>query len=159
MKTQSFQFSFVKKRLDELTPKESELVEQAKEATFRSYSPYSHFSVGASLWLKDDTTDFILTGSNQENCAYPSGLCAERTVLFHAGSQYPDIPVKALCIAARDSSGIFTSLPVSPCGGCRQVMVETERRHGQKMTILLYGTEGIYVIPSALDLMPLSFTL
>ena len=159
MRTQCFQFSFIKKCLNELTPKEAELVEHAKEASFRSYSPYSDFSVGASLWLNDDTTDIILTGSNQENCAYPSGMCAERTVLFHAGSQYPDVPVKALCIAARNPSGLFTSLPVSPCGGCRQVMVETERRHGQNMTILLYGTEGVHVIHSAQDLMPLCFTL
>ena len=143
-----------KKNDDELTEEEKTLVEKAKEATFRSYAPYSHFCVGASVMLEDRT---IITGNNQENSAYPSGLCAERTTIFYANSRYPDMKVTHLCIAARDSSGKFTSRPVSPCGACRQVMSETEDRNKSPMKVILYGTDGIYIIGSAKDLLPVSF--
>ena len=99
----------------------------------------------------------IITGSNQENCAYPSGLCAERTTLFYANSRYPDVPVKRLCIAARGTSGEFTQAPISPCGACRQVMTETEHRFGVPIQVMLYGTEGIYFIESTRDLLPVVF--
>ena len=133
---------------------EQKLIEAAKEATFRSYAPYSQFHVGASVLLANDE---IITGNNQENCAFPSGLCAERTTLFYANSRYPDIPVKILCIAARDTSGEFTKDPISPCGGCRQVMLETEHRCGVPMQVMLYGTDGTYFIACARDLLPVAF--
>ena len=139
---------------DELNEQEKALLEAAKEATYRSYSPYSHFSVGAAVMLDDGT---IVNGSNQENCAYPSGLCAERTALFYANSRYPDKAVTMLCCAARDTSGNFTPRPIPPCGGCRQVMSESEQRFKIPMKVMLYGTEGIYFIPSASDLMPVNF--
>ncbi len=142
------------KNLQELTSEELLLVNSAKEATFRSYSPYSRFSVGAAVLLDDRT---VVTGSNQENCAYPSGICAERTAIFYANSQYPDKAVSALCIAARDISGEFTAIPITPCGSCRQVLIETESRSGKDMKIILYGTEGIYIIQSAKTLLPVSF--
>ncbi len=85
---------------EELSPEDCQLIEEAKKATSRSYSPYSHFAVGAAIRLKNG---MILTGSNQENAAYPSGLCAERTVLFYANAQYPDQPVQVLAIAASKS--------------------------------------------------------
>ena len=136
----------------ELNEVEQELVAAAKEATFRSYAPYSRFCVGAAALLDNGE---IVTGNNQENCAYPSGLCAERTTLFYANSRYPDVPVRTLCIAARDSSGSFTKEPISPCGACRQVMLETEHRYSGKMEVLLYGEEETYVFESAADLLPL----
>lgn len=139
---------------EELNETEQKLIEAAKEATFRSYAPYSQFHVGASVLLANDE---IITGNNQENCAFPSGLCAERTTLFYANSRYPDIPVKILCIAAKDTSGEFTKDPISPCGGCRQVMLETEHRFGIPMQVMLYGTDGTYFIASARDLLPVAF--
>ena len=139
---------------EELNETEQKLIKAAKEATFRSYAPYSQFHVGASVLLANDE---IITGNNQENCAFPSGLCAERTTLFYANSRYPDIPVKILCIAARDTSGEFTKDPISPCGGCRQVMLETEHRFGIPMQVMLYGTDGTYFIASARDLLPVAF--
>ncbi len=138
----------------ELNEVEQELVAAAKEATFRSYAPYSRFCVGAAALLDNGE---IVTGNNQENCAYPSGLCAERTTLFYANSRYPDVPVRTLCIAARDSSGSFTKEPISPCGACRQVMLETEHRFGHPMQVMLFGTNGIYFIDSAQDLLPVGF--
>lgn len=139
---------------EELCAADRALIDAAREATHRSYAPYSHFSVGAAARLTDGT---VVTGCNQENAAYPSGLCAERTTLFYAGAQYPDIPVKALAIAARNERGEFLSSPIPPCGACRQVMLETEKRSRQSMRILLYGTEHIYEVARVSDLLPLSF--
>jgi cytidine deaminase len=130
-------------------------VELAIEATNRSYAPYSHFHVGAALLLNDGTE---IMGCNQENAAYPAGLCAERTALYAAGAQYPDVPVKALAIAARTPKGELQEEPVSPCGICRQVLIETETRYGQPVRILLYGRRCVYVIKGIKELMPLSFT-
>lgn len=139
----------------ELTPQEQQLVAQAKASTYRSYAPYSRFSVGAAALLADGT---IVCGSNQENAAYPSGLCAERTALFYANSQHPDQAVQMLCIAARDTSGQFTQRPIAPCGACRQVLVETESRFPETpLRVMLYGTAGTCFISSAKQLLPVSF--
>ena len=138
----------------EFTEEEKQLVEAARAATYRSYAPYSRFCVGAAALLADGT---IVTGSNQENAASPSGICAERTTIFHANSEHPDQPVLALAIAARDTSGQFTERPISPCGACRQVLVETESRYQQPIAILLYGTLGTHIISSAKELLPVSF--
>ena len=139
---------------DELNTEERKLTESALEATHRSYAPYSNFHVGAAVMLDNG---IIVTGNNQENVAFPSGLCAERTALFYANAQYPEVPVKALAIVARDSSGKVTQTPISPCGACRQVMVETEKRFGKPMKVLLCGAEEVYVAESASSLLPLSF--
>ncbi len=138
----------------ELSDSQRELITAAKQMTNKSYSPYSHFSVGAAVRLANGG---IVCGSNQENAAYPSGLCAERTALFAANANYPDQPVVSLAIACF-TGGHFTLQPGSPCGGCRQVMVETEHRFGQPMEILLFGTEFVYQFHSAADLLPLVFT-
>ena len=140
---------------DELTPEEQHLLQLAIEATDRSYAPYSEFHVGAAVRLGNGVE---LTGSNQENAAFPSGLCAERTALFYAGSQYPDVPVCMLAIAARGTDGELTEEPTGPCGSCRQVIIESETRSRRRMKILLYGTKHIYVIDGIGQLMPLSFT-
>ncbi|MBQ6747968.1 MAG: cytidine deaminase [Paludibacteraceae bacterium] len=138
---------------DELSDEQRAVVSIAKEQINHSYCPYSHFHVGAAAQLANGE---IIRGCNQENAAYPSGLCAERTALFAAGAQYPDQPVLRLAIACY-TGGHFTKLPGSPCGGCRQVMVETEHRYGGKMEVLLYGEEETYVFESAADLLPLTF--
>lgn len=138
---------------DELAEADRQLVLSAQEATKRSYAPYSHFHVGAAARLNGGT---IVIGSNQENAAFPSGLCAERTALFAAGAQYPEQSVVALAIAAADANGL-TSIPTPPCGACRQVMLETETRSGCPMRILLYGTQGTFVFEGVKQLLPLTF--
>lgn len=146
---------FVQCDSSELTPSDAALVRQAQEAAVGSYAPYSHFHVGAALRLADGT---VVKGCNQENAAFPSGLCAERTALFAAGAQHPDEAVVALAIAACDDEGVFTAQPVSPCGACRQVMLETEQRYGTPMRILLYGADSTLVIEGgAKELLPLTF--
>ena len=138
---------------DELTAADRQLIDAAKAATQRSYAPYSHFHVGAAALLADGT---VVTGTNQENAAYPSGLCAERTTLFYAGAQYPNNAVTMLAIAARKGDH-FTAVPTAPCGACRQVILETEHRYGKPIEILLYGEEKTYIITSIESLLPLCF--
>ena len=144
-----------KAQFSELTDAERQLIDVAKESTFNSYAPYSHFHVGAALLLKNGT---IVPGCNQENAAFPSGLCAERSAIFAAGAQYPDQPVMMLAIAVRNSKGEFLEEPASPCGSCRQVIIETETRFKQPVRILLYGKKYTYVRDGIKQLMQLSFT-
>ena len=155
MKELTIQTSIAVAQMDELTETERQLVRQAIEATSRSYAPYSHFNVGAALLLQNGET-FI--GCNQENAAFPAGLCAERSAIFAAGAQYPDQPVVMLAIAARNPQGELQEEPVSPCGTCRQVLIETETRFRQPVRILLYGSRHIYIVDGIKQLMPLSFT-
>ena len=98
----------------------------------------------------------MVIGANQENAAYPSGLCAERSAIFAAQSTRPDQPIKALAIAARNGGGLMKQ-PIVPCGSCRQVVLEIEDRYKQPVRILLYGTETVYVIDTVKDLLPLQF--
>ncbi len=140
-------------QLDELSAEDRELVQSAIKATENSYAPYSNFNVGAAIRLSDGS---IVLGANQENAAFPSGLCAERTAIFAAQAQRPDQAIPCLAIAARSTEGLLRE-PVTPCGSCRQVMTEIEDRYKQPMRVLLYGTNGVYVINSVKDLMPLSF--
>ena len=140
-------------QFDELNEADQLLVSAAKEATKQSYAPYSKFSVGAAARLNNG---IVVTGSNQENAAYPSGICAERTTLFYANSQYPDQPVETLAVAARTVKD-FIDKPIPPCGACRQVMLETEVRFKQPFRILLCGKNEIYEINRTGDLLPLSF--
>ena len=155
MKEQILELSYRIYALDELPEEIRKLVDAALEATQRSYAPYSHFYVGAAVKLDNGV---IVTGNNQENVAFPSGLCAERTALFYANAQYPEAPVKALAIVARDSSGKVTQEPISPCGACRQVMLETENRFGKPMQILLASAEEVIVVERASALLPLAFS-
>lgn len=153
MKDLNIQIAIKIYEYEELNAADRELLDAARQATYRSYAPYSHFSVGAAARLANN---IIVTGTNQENAAYPSGLCAERTTLFYANSQYPDQPIKTLAIAARTEKD-FIEKPIPPCGACRQVILETEKRYGQPIRILLYGKECIYEVKSIGDLLPLSF--
>ena len=142
-------------QMDELTADERTLIELAIEGTNRSYAPYSNFHVGAAIQLKNGMT-FI--GCNQENAAFPAGICAERSAIFAAGAQYPDQPVMMLAITARGKDGELIAEPASPCGTCRQVLIETETRFKQPIRILLYGRNRVYVMDGIKQLMPLSFT-
>ena len=139
---------------DELSAELRDLVEMAKNKTQDAYCPYSHYHVGAAALLADGQ---IITGANQENAAYPSGLCAERTTLFSANANNPNVPVEALAVACY-TNGHFTDDPASPCGACRQVMLETEHRFGVPMKIVLYGERECYVFEKAKDLLPMCFT-
>ena len=142
-------------QIEELSAEEQHLVNLAIEATGRSYAPYSNFHVGAAVRLENSEE---IIGCNQENAAYPSGLCAERTALFAAGAQYPDVGVEMLAIAARGTDGELQYEPVGPCGSCRQVIVESETRAGHPIRILLYGRKCVYVIDGIRKLMPLMFS-
>ena len=155
MKEKRIEISYKVCAINELDAQEKSLMEAAIEATRRSYAPYSHFHVGAAVLLENDV---IVTGSNQENVAYPSGLCAERTALFYANSQYPNMAVKALAIAARGEEEGIVRTPISPCGACRQVMLETEKRFGKPMKILLCGFEAVYIVEGVTQLLPFAFS-
>lgn len=138
----------------ELQPADREIVDAARAATANSYAVYSNFNVGAAVRLADGT---VVSGTNQENAAYPSGLCAERTTLFWANSQYPTQAVEVLAIAASTAQGELEK-PIPPCGACRQVILETEKRFNKAMRIILYGAKECYIIEDGVKaLLPLSF--
>ncbi|MEG1544376.1 MAG: cytidine deaminase [Tannerellaceae bacterium] len=138
--------------LAEQTESHQRLTAAAVEAASRAYAPYSKFNVGAAVLLGNGE---IVTGNNQENAAYPSGLCAERVALFYAGSRYPDVPIVALAIAAFTAGRQVEQ--ISPCGACRQVLLESEMRAASPITILLCGSSEVYILPSAASLLPFCF--
>jgi cytidine deaminase len=139
--------------LNELDFSDRDLLSSALQAASGAYAPYSHFQVGAAVRLSNGT---VVTGNNQENAAYPSGLCAERTALFFAQSQYPNLAVVAIAITAI-SNGAQTSDPVYPCGACRQVMLEAQKRGGEPLRIVMGGSQKIYIVKRIEDLLPLAF--
>ncbi len=139
--------------LAELDEKYQELIQKAKEAAEKAYAPYSKFNVGAAVLLENNE---IIQGSNQENAAYPSGLCAERVAIFYANSKYPNIPIKAIAITASTEDGIITE-PIPPCGSCLQVMLESEKRSGKSIEVLLYGQNKITTADSIIQFLPINF--
>jgi cytidine deaminase len=139
---------------NELAASDQHLVEMAYAVSKTAYAPYSKFHVGASLLLSNGE---IITGSNQENIAYPSGLCAERVALFYAGANYPDEKVDTLCVVAKGDLLPLDKI-LSPCGACRQVLLETETRQKQNYRVILVSQNGVsIVINAAKDLLPLAF--
>ncbi len=140
--------------LEELEPKDRELCEAAEKALTGSYAPYSKFNVGAAVRLSDGS---IVTGANQENAAYPSGLCAERTAMFSAHANHPDMPMTAIAITAAQNGKLNEDI-TAPCGACRQVMAEYQKVSGRKWTILLYGKKKIIKLSQVDDIMPFIFT-
>jgi len=137
-----------------LSAEDTELIQVANEALEKSYSPYSKFRVAAAIRMANGE---ILTGSNQENAAYPSGLCAERVALFAAKHRWPDVDVSTMAIAASSDIGQLNE-PVSPCGACRQVLLEYELNQTIPMRLLLCGEKGdVALIPSSKSLLPLYF--
>lgn len=138
---------------DELSETQKLLVEKAKEQVKNAYAPYSKFQVGAAVELVNGS---VFAGSNQENSAYPSGLCAERVAMFYANAQFSQIAVKSIAIAAY-TNGEFLKSPVTPCGSCRQVLLETETRFEKDIEVIMYGTNEIFVIRNVKQLLPLCF--
>ncbi len=139
------------------------LVEKAKSATRSSLATYSRFHVGAAIQMANGE---IVTGSNQENAAYPSSMCAERTAVYYASAHYPGIGMKRIAIAAWTSDGrpddtpwdsCFQADPISPCGACRQALLEYEKMYGT-IEVILYGRERVLIFPSVASLLPYCFT-
>ncbi|MCM1021016.1 MAG: cytidine deaminase [Muribaculum sp.] len=140
---------------EELDATDRELVRLASEAAETAYAPYSNFHVGAALLLDNGE---IVTGSNQENAATPSGICAERTAAFYAHARYPNARFVAIAIAARDTSGQPLESPISPCGACRQSLLEFETLAGHNVRVILVGSQCCFVLPSVASLLPLCFS-
>jgi len=136
-----------------LTVEDKELLDAAIEATKSSYAPYSGFNVGAAVRLANGE---IISASNQENAAYPSGLCAERVALFYANSKFPDVPVESLAVTAAVDGHVCES-PTYPCGACRQVMAETELR-AKKLIRIIIGSEKVtQIVDNVESLLPFTF--
>lgn len=139
----------------ELTPIQKELVDLARKSTERSYAPYSKFRVGAAILLSNGE---IVTGANQENAAFPSGTCAERTACYYAHATFPDATFKAIAIAAIGTDGNEVPNPIAPCGACRQALLEYEKLACEGVTVILCSSNKIYILPSVTSLLPLSFS-
>lgn len=138
----------------ELPDSEYILIEKAYEASKDAYAPYSNFRVGAAVLLADGT---IVKGNNQENIAYPSGLCAERVALFYAGANYPGTAVKTIVVLAQGDL-IATDECVSPCGSCRQVIAESESRQNEPIRIILVAQDGkTWIFNSIRDILVFPF--
>ena len=141
--------------LAELNAADRSLMDAAVEATATAYAPYSNFHVGAAVLMENGD---IVKGSNQENIAYPSGLCAERTALFAASAQYPGVAMDAIAIVGRNPQGVLTA--ASPCGACRQVMAEVESRQGRKLRVLCYFSDAKILIFDGIEsLLPFVFSM
>ena len=149
---------------EELSMSDRALVDMACSMTRSSYAPYSEFHVGAAIELENGV---IVSGSNQENAASPSGTCAERTACYQAGALYPGVRFKKIAIAAWTHRGkregmayenYFQESPISPCGACRQALLEYEVRGGTSVEVILYGRERCYIFPSVASLLPYCFT-
>lgn len=138
----------------ELPGTERGLIHAAFKSAKNAYAPYSGFKVGASVLLDNGE---IITGSNQENAAYPSGNCAERVAIFYANSQFPEMAVLMIALVAINQSGEVIDYPVYPCGACRQVIFETEIRHGKKIKLIFSGKNKIHMVESIKELLPLNF--
>jgi cytidine deaminase len=156
MHKQLYSFEFeVFDSIEHLAEQDAWLLQEAREVTKLAYAPYSNFQVGAIARLNNGE---IVAGSNQENASFPVGLCAERVLLAAASSLYPKVPVDTLAISYHNNNG-DSNHPISPCGICRQSLVEYESRVNQPIKLILGGMEGkVYVIASANQLLPLSFT-
>ena len=140
--------------IDDLPANIENLVENAKKIRLTAYSKYSNFSVGVSVLMDNGQ---IINGSNQENAAYPSGLCAERTALFYANSKYPNSNIVCLAIVAGSMSKI-NETPIAPCGGCRQVISEFETKQSSPIGVYFMGEKGKIVYSNSIEnLLPFKF--
>jgi cytidine deaminase len=155
MEKTTFQFEFeAYENLEKLPTQDKELINKAIETAQKAYAPYSFFNVGAAVLLDNNQ---IVTGNNQENAAYPSGLCAERVALFYANANYPEQSVVSIAIVAMKDGELIDHV-VTPCGNCRQAMLETEQRFKTPIRIIMGGKNGFWVVPKAQYMLPLSFT-
>jgi len=140
--------------ISELSTNDREVLSEAMKASENAYAPYSKFNVGAAIRLKSGK---VLSGNNRENASFPTGTCAENTVIAYAGANYPDDPLTTLAICAK-RNGKFTPYPVSPCGKCRQIIAEEEDRSEEMIRIILYGQDKIEIIEGVATLLPLRFS-
>ncbi|MDR3287520.1 MAG: cytidine deaminase [Prevotellaceae bacterium] len=141
--------------INEMNEADRLLLEAANKATKTSYAPYSKFNVGAAVLLENGE---IITGSNQENNAYPSGLCAERVAVFYANAKYPNVAIKAIAVSSAVDNKI-NDKEVYPCGSCRQVLVESENRQKTKIKLIMGGSKSIIAIDSVRLMLPFTFDL
>ena len=155
MKEKTISIKLIERTPDELNARDAELVAAACNAITGSYAPYSKFHVGAAIRLDDDT---IVTGANQENAAFPSGTCAERSAAFYAGAKYPGQKFEAIAIAACDDSKELTAYHISPCAACRQALLEYEKLAGKGVRVLMVSRDSVLEAGSVRDLVPLAFT-
>ena len=141
------------KSIDEMLPEDRELAAEAIKAMEGSYAPYSHFHVGAAVRMSNGQ---IVRGANQENAAFPSGLCAERTAMFSAGARYPDKDMLSIAIAG-GVMGRLALEPVTPCGACRQVMAQYQAKSGKPMSVIMMSADRILKFEKVDDILPLIF--
>ena len=156
MNQQQFQFSFeVFETEAQLNERDAALLKIARETTKMAYAPYSQFNVGAVARMANGE---IIRGTNQENASFPVGICAERVLLSNAAMQYPGVAIESIAISYDNTNG-QSQHPISPCGICRQSLLEYELRVKQPIRLILGGLSGmVYVISQASSLLPLSFT-
>ena len=154
MKKVTLELGFIEySSLEEMDPQDQEVVKAAIEAQKGSYAPYSNFNVGAAVRLEDGT---IVKGAKQENAAYPSGLCAERTAMFAAGATYPGVPMTTLAIVG-GFGFTLSETPCTPCGGCRQVMAEYQTAGKRPLSVIMFGTEKTWKFEKVDDILPFIF--
>jgi cytidine deaminase len=155
MNNQAYQFNYeVYDNVEQLNKEDAWLLNEAREVTSAAYAPYSNFNVGAVAKMANGE---IVAGTNQENASYPVGLCAERVLLSSAATLYPNVPIDTIAISYNNMNG-ESNHPISPCGICRQSLVEYEERTKQPIRLILSGMEGkVYIIPKSNLLLPLSF--
>ena len=154
MQEKKIQLSFISAHISELSENEQQLVENAKSALKTAYAPYSGFLVGASVLLENGE---VINGSNQENVAYPSGLCAERVALFYAGAKFPDVKINTVAISVL-SKNFEVKDVISPCGACRQVMAEYEEKEHRPIKVILHSpTDEVLIANKVEDLLPFMF--
>lgn len=142
-------------RYEELSEENRKLVNAARNAATRAYAPYSRFSVGAAIQLDNGV---VVEGSNQENAAFPSGLCAERTAAFYAHSRYPEAKFQTIAISAISTDGQRLNAPIAPCGACRQALLEYEVLAGNPVKVILDGASELFILQSVRSLLPVAFS-
>ena len=139
--------------IEEMNPEDRELAAEAIKAMQGAYAPYSHFHVGAAVRMSNGQ---IVRGANQENAAFPSGLCAERTAMFAAGARYPDKDMLSIALAG-GVMGRLGSQPATPCGACRQVMAQYQAKSGKPMSVIMISSDRIWKFEKVDDILPLIF--
>ncbi len=139
--------------IEEMNPEDRELAAEALKAMSGAYAPYSHFHVGAAVRMSNGQ---IVRGANQENAAFPSGLCAERTAMFSASARYPDKDMQSIAIAG-GVMGRLAREPVTPCGACRQVMAQYQAKSGKPMSVIMMSADKIWKFDKVDDILPLIF--
>lgn len=155
MNKEAYQFSYeVYNSVEELDKEDAWLLNEAREVTSVAYAPYSNFNVGAVAKMANGE---IVAGTNQENASYPAGLCAERVLLSSAATLYPNVAIDSIAISYNNTHG-ESNHPISPCGICRQSLVEYEERTKQPIRLILSGMEGkVFIVQKSNLLLPLSF--